>query len=100
MIGQAETDTGIGYQGSVVSTKLKVSGVNVFSAGEFMDAPGTRSVRVQDDFAAVYKKIIIKEGKVIGSVLFGDTSDSARIYAMIRSEEDVTGKEREILLRG
>jgi nitrite reductase (NADH) large subunit len=63
-----------------------------------MDGPGTRSVRVQDDFAAVYKKVIIKEGKVIGSVLFGDTSDSSRIFAMIRSEEDVTGKEREILL--
>ncbi|MDB5053547.1 MAG: nitrite reductase, partial [Bacilli bacterium] len=94
----AETDAGIGYQGSVVSTKLKVSGVNVFSAGEFMDAPGTRSVRVQDDFAAVYKKVIIKDGKVVGSVLFGDTSDGSRIYAMIRSEEDVTGKEREILL--
>ncbi|MDB5054749.1 MAG: NasD3 [Bacilli bacterium] len=94
----AEVDAGEGYQGSVVSTKLKVSGVNVFSAGQFTDEPGTRSVRVQDDFAAVYKKVIIQNGKVIGSVLFGDTSDSSRIFAMIRSEEDVTGKEKEILL--
>ena len=87
-----------GYQGSVVSTKLKVSGVDVFSAGSFMDAPGTKSVRVQDEFAKVYKKVVIKEGKVVGAVLFGDTSDGSRIFSMIRNEEDVTGKEKEILL--
>ncbi|QGQ99384.1 NAD(P)/FAD-dependent oxidoreductase [Paenibacillus psychroresistens] len=94
----AGLDAGEGYQGSVVSTKLKVSGVNVFSAGDFVEKPGTRAVRVQDDFAGVYKKVVIKDGKVIGSVLFGDTSDGSRIFSMIRSEEDVTGKEREILL--
>lgn len=87
-----------GYQGSVVSTKLKVSGVNVFSAGQFTDEPGTRAVRVQDDFEGVYKKVVIKDGKVIGSVLFGDTSDGSRLFAMIRSGEDVTGKEKQILL--
>ncbi|MCZ8511125.1 nitrite reductase large subunit NirB [Paenibacillus filicis] len=87
-----------GYQGSVVSTKLKVSGVNVFSAGQFTDEPGTRSVRVQDDFEGVYKKVVIKDGKVIGSVLFGDTSDGSKLFAMIRSGEDVTGKEKQVLL--
>lgn len=87
-----------GYHGSVVSTKLKVSGVNVFSAGQFRDKTDTRSVRVQDDFQGVYKKIIIKDGKIIGSVLFGDTSDSTPIFAMIRSGEDVTGKEKDVLL--
>lgn len=89
---------GDGYPGSVVSTKLKISGVNVFSAGHFADSPNARSVRVQDDFAGVYKKILIREGKVIGAVLFGDTSDSSRILAMIRRGEDVLGKEREVLL--
>lgn len=86
-----------GYQGSVVSTKLKVSGVEVFSAGQFRDEPGTRSVRVQDDFAGIYKKVVIKDGKVIGSVLFGDTSDGARILSLMRQGEDVTGKESQIL---
>ncbi|MBE1440756.1 nitrite reductase large subunit NirB [Paenibacillus sp. OAS669] len=87
-----------GYQGSVVSTKLKVSGVNVFSAGQFSDEPGTRSVRVQDDFEGIYKKVVIKDGKVIGSVLFGDTSDGSKLFAMIRNGEDVTGREKQVLL--
>ncbi|WP_426447863.1 nitrite reductase large subunit NirB [Paenibacillus sp. S-38] len=87
-----------GYQGSVVSTKLKVSGVDVFSAGQFTDADDTASVRVQDDFEGVYKKVVIKDGKVIGAVLFGDTSDGSRLFKMIREGEDVTGKEKQILL--
>jgi nitrite reductase (NADH) large subunit len=87
-----------GYQGSVVSTKLKVSGVDVFSAGQFADGVDTRSVRVQDDFEGVYKKVVIKEGKVIGSVLFGDISDGSRLFAMIRNGDDVSGKEKEVLL--
>lgn len=87
-----------GYHGSVVSTKLKVSGVDVFSAGQYLDDVDTRAVRVQDEFGGVYKKVVIRGGKVVGSVLFGDISDGARLFAMIRSGEDVTGKEKEILL--
>ncbi|RCW50355.1 nitrite reductase large subunit NirB [Paenibacillus prosopidis] len=87
-----------GYHGSVVSTKLKVSGVDVFSAGQFLDNVDTRAVRVQDEFGGVYKKVVIRGGKVVGAVLFGDISDGARLFAMIRSGEDVTGKEKEILL--
>ncbi|MBD0379995.1 nitrite reductase large subunit NirB [Paenibacillus sedimenti] len=87
-----------GYQGSVVSTKLKVSGVDVFSAGEYADKPDTRAVRVQDDFEGIYKKVVIRDGKVIGAVLFGDISDGSRLFAMIRNGEDVTGKEKTVLL--
>lgn len=87
-----------GYTGSVVSTKLKVSGVDVFSAGQYWDEVDTRAVRVQDEFGGVYKKVVIRDGKVVGAVLFGDISDGARLFAMIRSGEDVTGKEKEILL--
>ncbi|QHT62867.1 NAD(P)/FAD-dependent oxidoreductase [Paenibacillus lycopersici] len=90
-----ETD---GYHGSVVSTKLKVSGVDVFSAGVYNDRPGTRSVRVQDDFGGVYKKVVINGGKVIGAVLFGDISDSSSLFKMIRTGEDVAGREKEVLL--
>ncbi|MBP1963167.1 nitrite reductase large subunit NirB [Paenibacillus aceris] len=87
-----------GYQGSIVSTKLKVSGVDVFSAGEYADKPDTRAVRVQDDFESIYKKVVIRDGKVIGAVLFGDISDGSRLFAMIRNGEDVTGKEKTVLL--
>lgn len=89
-----ETD---GYRGSVTSTKLKVSGVNVFSAGAFTDEPGTKALRVQDDIAGIYKKVVFRDGKPIGAVLFGDTSDGSRLFSLIRKGEDYTGREREVL---
>ncbi len=77
------------YEGSIVYTKLKVSGVDVFSAGEFLDSPDTRAIRVHDEFAGIYKKILVRDNKVVGAVLFGDTSDSSRILQMMRNGTDV-----------
>ncbi|MFN7252429.1 MAG: nitrite reductase large subunit NirB [Anaerobacillus sp.] len=79
------------YEGSVLSTKLKVSGVNVFSAGEFFDSDSSKSIRIQDEFTGVYKKVIIRENRVIGAVLYGDTSEGTKLFNMIQSEEDVSG---------
>ncbi|OUS74361.1 nitrite reductase large subunit [Paenibacillus sp. MY03] len=86
-----------GYHGTVLSAKLKVSGVNVFSAGIFLDEPGTKALRVQDDLDGIYKKVVFKDGKIIGTVLFGDTTDSSRIFSYIRSGEDFSGREKEVL---
>ncbi|MCA0757732.1 nitrite reductase large subunit NirB [Paenibacillus sp. N4] len=87
-----------GYAGSVTSTKLKVSGVDVFSAGRFDEAPGTRSLKIQDDVAGTYKKIVIQDGKLVGAVLFGDTTDGSELFASIKKGESVAGREKEILL--
>ncbi|RCX16741.1 nitrite reductase (NADH) large subunit [Fontibacillus phaseoli] len=87
-----------GYTGSVTSTKLKVSGVDVFSAGYFQDAPGTRSLRIQDDLDGTYKKIVLQDDKLVGAVLFGDTTDGASLFSKIKSGESVAGKEKELLL--
>ncbi|MEC0181573.1 nitrite reductase large subunit NirB [Paenibacillus peoriae] len=88
----------LGYRGSVISTRLKVSGVDVFSAGCYKDEPGTRSLRYQDEIDGVYKKIVIKEDKLIGAVLFGDTSDGAKLFSLIKNGELVVGREKELLL--
>ncbi|MCG7217100.1 nitrite reductase large subunit NirB [Paenibacillus mucilaginosus] len=87
-----------GYEGSVTSTKLKVSGVDVFSAGQYREAPGTRAIKVVDEFDGIYKKVLIRDGKVVGAVMFGDTSDSTRIFKLIRTGEDVSGREKEVVL--
>ncbi|MEK0315747.1 nitrite reductase large subunit NirB [Cohnella sp. 56] len=73
------------YAGSVVSTQLKISGVEVFSAGEFMDAPDLTVVRMHDEWRRIYKKVLIRGGKVAGGVLIGDSSQSARLQQWIRT---------------
>ncbi|MCM3703520.1 nitrite reductase large subunit NirB [Paenibacillus macerans] len=87
-----------GYEGSVTSTKLKVSGVDVFSAGYFNDAPGTRSLRIQDELEGTYRKIVLQDDRLVGAVLFGDTTDGASLFAIIKSGQSVAGKEKELLL--
>jgi nitrite reductase (NADH) large subunit len=87
-----------GYAGSVTSTKLKVSGVNVFSAGQFMEPEGSRALRYQDEIDGVYKKLVIQDDKLIGAVLFGDTNDGAQLFSMIKNGENIKGKEKELLL--
>ncbi|MBL8443025.1 MAG: NAD(P)/FAD-dependent oxidoreductase, partial [Zoogloeaceae bacterium] len=67
---------GIGrYQGSVTSTKLKVTGVDVFSAGDFQGGEGFDEILLHDRAGGVYKKLVLKDDKLAGAVMVGDTSD-------------------------
>ena len=81
---------GIGaYKGSVTSTKLKVTGIDLFSAGDFdtgATAPddGREEIVLHDAVGGVYKKLVIKQDKIIGSVLYGDTADGAWYFQMLR----------------
>ncbi|SFL49963.1 nitrite reductase large subunit NirB [Salibacterium qingdaonense] len=86
------------YNGSLMYTQLKVSGVDVFSAGDFMDGEGKKAVRVHDEFEGVYKKVMVQDEKVVGSVLFGDTSDSPRLLDMMKKQEDIGGMSKAVLL--
>ena len=78
------------YGGSVLSTNLKVSGVSVFSAGDFMGAEGTEAMVFNDTRRGIYKKLVIADGKLTGAVLVGDTQDALWYFGLIRSAEPVS----------
>ena len=77
------------YQGSVLATNLKVSGINVFSTGDFLGAPGTEAIVFSDAGLATYKKLVIANGRLIGAVLFGDTADGVWYLDLIRSGQSI-----------
>jgi nitrite reductase (NADH) large subunit len=77
------------YQGSVVATNLKVSGVAVFSAGDFIGAEGSESIVLSDFNRGAYKKLVIVDGKLTGAVLIGDVTDALWYLELIRSHEPV-----------
>lgn len=79
------------YEGSIVGTGLKVSGVDLFSAGEIEDDKHAKSIKVQNEFDGVYKKIVIRDNRISGIVLYGDTKDSSRLFKMLVNKEDVSG---------
>ena len=76
---------GARYAGSVLATNLKVSGVNVFSAGDFMGAPGTEQIVYSDAGLGTYKKLVIADGKLAGAVLFGDAADGLWYQELIKT---------------
>jgi nitrite reductase (NADH) large subunit len=81
---------GIGrYMGSLTSTKLKVTGIDLFSAGEFMGGEGTEEIVMSDPFSGVYKKLVIKDDKLIGACLYGDTMDGSWYIKLLRDGRSV-----------
>ena len=79
------------YDGSVVATNLKVSGVGVFSAGDFMGADGSEAIVLSDVRHGFYKKLVIANGRLTGAVLVGDTADALWYLEMIRNRQPVAG---------
>jgi len=73
------------YGGSVNATNLKVSGVHVFSAGDFIGAPGTESIVLADRGLGLYRKLVIANDRLVGAVLYGDTADAPWYLELIRS---------------
>ena len=80
---------GIGrYQGSVVSTKLKVTGIDVFSAGDF-SGKGAEEIVLHDRQGGVYKRILLKDNRIVGTVLYGDTADGSWYFQLLKDRQDV-----------
>ncbi|PJI47683.1 MAG: nitrite reductase large subunit [Pseudomonas sp.] len=87
------------YQGSVTSTKLKVTGIDLFSAGQFMGGEGTETITLSDPIGGVYKKLVIKDDVLVGACLYGDTADGGWYFRQIRENHNV-GEIRDHLMFG
>ncbi|AOS66514.1 nitrite reductase large subunit [Bacillus subtilis] len=78
------------YEGSVLSTQLKVSGVEVFSAGDFNESEEKKAIKVFDEQDGIYKKVVLRGNQIVGAVLFGDSSEGNRLFSMIQKEADIS----------
>ena len=82
---------GIGrYQGSLTSTKLKVTGIDLFSAGDFMGGEGTEEIVMSDPGAGLYKKLVLKDDKLVGACLYGNTVDGSWYFKLLRDGRPVS----------
>ena len=79
------------YRGSVVSTRLKVAGVNVFSAGELSGGSSSDVIEYRDIKGGFYKKLVLRDNRIVGAVMFGDTADGPRFFNMMHDKTDVSG---------
>lgn len=89
---------GAGFESSVPAAKLKIMGVEVFSAGSWDEkTPGCEAVRFEDPALGLYKKLTLREGRLAGFILVGDTADSPRYLDWLRSGKDLSQLRRHLL---
>ena len=85
------------YENSVNSTKLKVTGIELFSAGQFQGGEATEDMTFQDPARGIYKKLVVKDNRIKGAVLFGDTIDGAWYFQLMRENADISAFREHIL---
>jgi nitrite reductase (NADH) large subunit len=91
---------GIGrYLGSQVSTKLKVTGIDLFSAGDFMGSEHTEEIVLRDPVRGVYKKLVLKGDALVGACLYGDIMDGSAYFDLIKQGQSM-GNQRHTLVFG
>lgn len=87
------------YPGSQVSTRLKVTGIDLFSAGDFIAQEGDDEIEFRDLRRGVYKKLVLRHGRLAGAVLYGDVSDGSWYYDLMIDGADVS-ELRDVLIFG
>jgi nitrite reductase (NADH) large subunit len=87
------------YRGSRPASQLKVSGIDVFSAGNLTGLQGAESIRFADHGAGIYRRLWLRDNRVLAAVLFGDTRAAARYAELIETQRDVSAQ-RDMLLLG
>lgn len=87
------------YRGSQLATQLKVAGMQVFSAGDFLGGEGCEDLVLRDPQRSIYKRLVLKDNRVVGAVLFGDARDGAWYFELINDQRDI-GAIRSRLLFG
>ncbi|GGD96588.1 nitrite reductase large subunit [Aureimonas endophytica] len=88
-----------GFRHSDTPTKLKVTGIDLYSVGDFADAPDREEIVLRDASAGVYKRLVIKDNKVLGAVLYGETADGGWFSDLLKKGADIAAM-RDTLIFG
>ncbi|UTW55345.1 nitrite reductase large subunit NirB [Kordiimonas sp. SCSIO 12610] len=83
------TGTAASYQGSVTATKLKVTGIDLYSAGDFSDSEGREEIVLRDASANIYKRLVLEDNRIVGVVLYGDTSDGPWFFDLLKKQASI-----------
>ncbi|MEH6495273.1 MAG: nitrite reductase large subunit NirB [Pseudomonas marincola] len=87
------------FTGSVTATKLKVTGVDLYSAGDFAEADDREEIVLRDAAQGIYKRLVLKENRIIGAVQYGETTDGPWFFDLLKKGTDIS-KMRESLIFG
>jgi nitrite reductase (NADH) large subunit len=78
------------YHGSVTATKLKVTGIDLYSAGDFAEADDREEIVLRDAVAGIYKRLVLKDNRIVGAVLYGETADGPWYFDLLKKGTDIS----------
>ena len=78
------------YKGSVTATKLKVTGIDLYSAGDFTEGEDREEIVLRDATGGIYKRLVLKDNQIIGAVLYGDTADGPWFFDLLKKGTDIS----------
>ena len=87
LAAQLAGENSASYPGSVTSTKLKVTGIDLFSAGDFSEGDESDEIVLRDPSRGVYKRIVLRNKQIVGAVLYGDTGDGPWLFDLLKKEK-------------
>ena len=87
------------YSGSVTATKLKVTGIDLYSAGDFADGDDRQEIVLRDATAGIYKRLVLKDDRIVGAVLYGETGDGPWFFDLLKKQANIS-EMRESLIFG
>ncbi|KNG95119.1 nitrite reductase large subunit NirB [Pseudaestuariivita atlantica] len=99
VLAQSLLDDGAAFVVKDTATKLKVTGCDLFSAGDFAEAPGREDIVLRDPGRGIYKRLVIEDDRLVGAVMYGDTADGNWFFGMIKDGTDIS-EMRETLIFG
>ncbi|KIC45639.1 nitrite reductase [Ruegeria sp. ANG-S4] len=99
VVAQALLGEEAAFTQKILSTKLKVTGCDLFSAGDFADGPGREDIVFRDPSRGVYKRLVIEGDHLVGAVMYGDTADGSWFFGLIKDGTSVE-EMRETLIFG
>lgn len=85
------------YVQQATATKLKVTGVDLYSAGDFIGAEGSEDLVLRDPRRGVYKRLVLQDGRLVGAVLYGDVKDGPWYFDLIQSGKPVAALRQRLL---
>ncbi|WP_075643558.1 NAD(P)/FAD-dependent oxidoreductase, partial [Paraburkholderia ginsengiterrae] len=85
------------YVQRATATKLKVTGVDLYSAGDFMGGPDSEDLVLRDPRRGVYKRLVLEDSRVVGAVLYGDVKDGAWYFQLIQEQTDISALRSQLL---
>ncbi|WP_416900214.1 MAG: nitrite reductase large subunit NirB [Minwuia sp.] len=92
-------DDSLTYAGSITATKLKVTGVDLYSAGDFAEGDDREEIVLRDASRSIYKRLVIRDSRIVGAVLYGDTADGPWFFQLMKDQTDIS-EMRETLIFG